>query len=46
GAGRKSVAYAITLRAADRTLTDDEINGTMEKVLKALNTQFGAELRA
>ena len=45
GAGRKSVAYAITLRAPDRTLTDEEINGTMDKVLKALKA-FGAELRA
>ena len=45
GAGRKSVAYAITLRAPDRTLTDEEINATMDKVLKALK-EFGAELRA
>ena len=45
GTARKSVAYAITLRAPDRTLTDDEINAAMEKVLKALQTQFGAELR-
>ncbi len=44
GAGKKSVAYSITLRAPDRTLTDEEINGTMEKVLKALK-EFGAELR-
>ena len=36
--------YSITLRAPDRTLTDEEINGTMEKVLKALK-EFGAELR-
>jgi len=46
GKGKKSVAYAITLRAADRTLTDEEIGATMDKVLKALNQQFGAELRA
>ena len=46
GSERKSVAFAITLRAADRTLTDEEINAVMEKMLKALNTQFGAELRA
>ena len=46
GSDRKSVAYAITLRAPDRTLTDEEINAVMDKVLKALNTQFGAELRA
>ena len=44
GKGKKSVAYAITLRAPDRTLTDEEINGTMDKVLKALK-EFGAELR-
>ena len=46
GAGRKSVAFAITLRAPDRTLTDEEINATMDKILKALNKAFGAELRA
>jgi len=46
GADKKSVAYAITLRASDRTLTDAEINAAMDKVLNALNTQFGAELRA
>ena len=45
GAGKKSVAYSITLRAPDLTLTDEEINGTMDKVLKAL-AEFGAELRA
>ena len=45
GPGRKSVAFAITLRAPDRTLTDDEINAAMEKVLKALEKDFGAELR-
>ena len=46
GAKRKSVAFAITLRAPDRTLTDEEINAAMEKVLKALEKDFGAELRA
>ena len=46
GSERKSVAFAITLRAPDRTLTDEEINAAMDKVLKALKNQFGAELRA
>jgi len=46
GAQRKSVAFAITLRAPDRTLTDEEINAAMDKVLKALEKAFGAELRA
>ena len=45
GQRRKSVAFAITLRAPDRTLTDEEINAAMEKVLKALSEKFGAELR-
>ncbi|MBQ8963325.1 MAG: phenylalanine--tRNA ligase subunit beta [Clostridia bacterium] len=45
GVQRKSVAFAITLRAPDRTLTDEEINAAMEKVLKALSEKFGAELR-
>ena len=45
GRGKKSIAYAITLRAPDRTLTDEEINSTMDKVLKAL-AAFGAELRS
>ena len=45
GKGRKSVAYSMTFRASDRTLTDEEITATMEKILKALQA-FGAELRA
>ena len=46
GAGKKSVAYALTFRAADRTLTDQEIASAMEKILHAVHEQFGAELRA
>ena len=46
GKGVKSVAYSITLRAADRTLTEEEITATMDKVLKALKEKFDAELRA
>ena len=46
GPNRKSVAYSLSFRAADRTLTDEEIAGTMEKILKALKEAHGAELRA
>ena len=46
GAGRKSVAYALTFRAADRTLTDQEIASAMEKILRAVSEAYGAELRA
>jgi phenylalanyl-tRNA synthetase beta chain len=30
--GQKSLAYALTFRAADRTLTDDEVNAVFTKV--------------
>jgi phenylalanyl-tRNA synthetase beta chain len=30
--GQKSLAYALTFRAADRTLTDDEVNAAFNKV--------------
>jgi phenylalanyl-tRNA synthetase beta chain len=45
GEGKKSLAYAITFRAPDRTLTDAEIGSAMDKVLKALERDFGAEIR-
>ena len=34
--GKKSVAFNISMRASDRTLTDEEVNGAMSKILKAL----------
>ena len=46
GAHKKSVAYAMTFRAADRTLTDEEIAATMDKILRTLNQEFSAEIRA
>lgn len=45
GDGKKSLAYAITFRASDRTLTEGEITSAMGKVLKALASAFGAEIR-
>jgi phenylalanyl-tRNA synthetase beta chain len=44
--GRKSLAYAFTYRAADKTLTDADVNHAHAKVLDALKTQLNAELRA
>ena len=43
--GHKSVAYSITFRAADRTLTDDEVNAAMKKILNGLQG-LGIQLRA
>lgn len=43
--GKKSVAYSLTMRAADRTLTDEESDAAVKRALKALRT-IGAELRS
>jgi phenylalanyl-tRNA synthetase beta chain len=43
--GQKSLAYAFTYRAADKTLTDAEVNAAHTKVLETLKTQLKAELR-
>ena len=43
--GKKSLAFAISMRAADRTLTDAEVNAAMECALNTLSS-MGAQLRA
>jgi phenylalanyl-tRNA synthetase beta chain len=43
--GKKSVAFSITLRASDRTLTDEETAKTMERIVSALKN-IGADLRS
>lgn len=43
--GKKSVAYSMSLRAADRTLTDEECDKAMKKAIEALEQGFGAVLR-
>ena len=43
--GKKSLAFALSMRADDRTLTDGEVNSAMERVLAALE-KLGAQLRA
>ena len=44
--GQKSFAYAFTYRAADKTLTDAEVNSAHEKIIGSLKTQLQAEMRA
>ena len=34
--GYKSLAYKIVFRASDRTLTDDEVNKCMDKIMNGL----------
>lgn len=45
GAGKKSVAYSITFRAADRTLTDEDVTPVTDKILAELESKLGAQLR-
>jgi phenylalanyl-tRNA synthetase beta chain len=45
GAGKKSIAFALRLRAADRTLTAEETAGVREAVVAEANRRFGATLR-
>ncbi len=46
GSGKKSMAYKLTYRAADRTLTSDEVERAHEKVVKKVAGATGAEVRA
>ncbi len=45
GAGRRSVAYSLVYRSAQRTLTDEEANGYHDKVKAALREKLSAEIR-
>lgn len=44
--GKKSLAFALTYRNPEGTLTDKEVNETHEKVVKALADKYHAELRS
>jgi len=43
--GKKSMAYSLIFRAKDRTLTDEEVNKALEKILRKLKEEYEVELR-
>lgn len=43
--GKKSVAYALTYRLSDKTLTDKEVNKVHDKIQRSLEHKLGAQLR-
>ncbi|HEU6447133.1 MAG TPA: phenylalanine--tRNA ligase subunit beta [Verrucomicrobiae bacterium] len=43
--GQKSLAYAFTYRAADKTLTDAEVNAAHEKIVEQLKQRLQAVIR-
>ena len=45
GQGRKSLAFHLIFQAQDHTLTDSEVNGEVEKILKVLREELNAEIR-
>ena len=46
GGGRKSLAFALTYQAADRTLNDEEIAEVRKTIIEELARNLGAQLRA
>jgi phenylalanyl-tRNA synthetase beta chain len=44
--GKKSLTFALTYRADDRTLTDDEVHVIQAQVVEELRARFGGQLRA
>jgi len=45
-AGKKSYAVSFTLRDEEKTLTDQQIEKIMENILKAIEKETGAQIRA
>jgi phenylalanyl-tRNA synthetase beta chain len=45
GENKKSMAYTLTFRNAERTLTDKEVNNAFEKLRKNMEKQLNIELR-
>ena len=44
--GKKSLAYKISYRADDRTLTDSEVNTLHQRLVDRIGKDFGAERRS
>jgi phenylalanyl-tRNA synthetase beta chain len=43
--GKRALTYRLEYGAMDRTLTDEEVNGAREKLLRELTQKVGATLR-
>ena len=46
GEGKKSLAFSMKMRAADRTLTAEETASLRKRIVKKAGKKFGAELRS
>ena len=45
GAGKKSMAISFTFSDEEKTLTDKEIDGMMQKIIASYEKELGAEIR-
>jgi len=45
GKGKRSMAYTLSFRSQDRTLTDAEVNGAFAKIVQALKSELGVDVR-
>ena len=43
--GMKSLAFSLTFTSFDKTLTDEEINPLIQKIIEQTGKEFGATLR-
>ena len=43
--GKRSLAFSLRLRSAERTLEDRDADGVVEQALQRLESSFGAHLR-
>jgi phenylalanyl-tRNA synthetase beta chain len=46
GSGKKSLAYNLTYQAPDRTLTDEEVLKTRQRIVRQLEKELNAKLRS
>jgi len=46
GAGKKSLAYSLAYQAPDKTLSDKDVAGMRTRILRRLEQELGAKLRA
>lgn len=46
GPGKKSMAFALTFRSPDRSLTSEEVDKTMAKLVQKVQRSLGAEVRS
>jgi phenylalanyl-tRNA synthetase beta chain len=46
GLNHKSLAYSLTYRAVNRTLTDQDATGIRQRIIKALETELAAKIRS